>query len=150
MGDIARFLVGIDFSAGSRRALTEARALARRSGATLTLAHVRPFSDIRAAVVEERGELVRAGGPSLSREIAAHYARRLAAWAHEADGDRTLLLRGAPDLALTREARRGYALLVVGGRGRNAVSSVFLGSTAQRVLARSTIPVLVVPKRRRG
>jgi nucleotide-binding universal stress UspA family protein len=148
--EVARFLVGIDFSAGSRRALAEARALARRSGAALTLAHVRPFSDIRAAVVEERGELVRAGGRSLSREIAAHYARRLAAWAREADGDRTLLLRGAPDLALSREARRGYALLVVGGCGHNAVSSVFLGSTAQRVLARSTIPVLVVPGRRRA
>jgi nucleotide-binding universal stress UspA family protein len=144
--EVARFLVGIDFSAGSRRALAEARALARRSGAALTLAHVRPFSDIRAAVVEERGELVRAGGRSLSREIAAHYARP----GREADGDRTLLLRGAPDLALSREARRGYALLVVGGCGHNAVSSVFLGSTAQRVLARSTIPVLVVPGRRRA
>ncbi len=111
---------------------------------------MRPFSDIRAAVVEERGDLVRAGGRVLAREIAAHYSGRLEAWARETDGEHTLLLRGAPDVALTREARRGYDLLVLGSRGANAVSTVFLGSTVQRALSRSTIPVLVVPGRRRG
>jgi nucleotide-binding universal stress UspA family protein len=144
-----RYLVGIDFSTDSRRALDAARTLARRTGASLTLVHVRPFSDIRAAVVEERGDLVRAGGRVLSRELVAHYVKRLSAWARESEGDRTLVLRGAPDLALAREARRGYALLVLGRRGRNTVSSLFVGSTAERVLSRATIPTLVVPGRRR-
>lgn len=144
-----RFLVAIDFSPDSRRALAVARALARRSHATLTLVHVRPFSDVRAAVAEERGDLVRAGGRVLAREIAAVYERRLGEWARESDGDRTLLLRGSPEVALTREARRGYALLVMGRRGRNPVSALFLGSTAERVLSRATIPVLIVPRHRR-
>lgn len=144
-----RFLVAIDFSADSRRALAVARGLARRSHATLTLVHVRPSSDVRAAVAEERGDLVRAGGKVLAREISAVYARRLEAWARSSDGDRTLLLRGSPEVALTREAGRGYALLVMGRRGRNPVSALFLGSTAERVLSRATIPVMVVPRRRR-
>ncbi len=144
-----RFLVAIDFSPGSRRALQAARRLALRSRAALTLVHVRPVSDVRAAVVEERGDLVRAGGRVLSRELAVHYAKRLGAWARKADGDRTLLLRGAPEIALSKEARRGYALLVMGRRGRNPVSSLFVGSTPERVLARSPIPVLIVPASRR-
>ncbi len=145
----ARFLVAIDFSADSRRALAEARLLARRCGALLTLVHVRPSSDLRAAVAEERGDLVRAGGRVLSRGVAALYAKRLTSWARESDGERTLLLRGAPEVALAREAARGYALLVMGRRGRNPVSSLFVGSTAERVLSRTTVPVLVVPGRRR-
>ena len=149
MAETPRFLVGIDFSAGSRKALVEARRLAARCGALLTLAHVRPFSDVRAAIKEERGDLVRAGGRVLSREIAAHYASRLGGWANEAAGERTLLLRGAPDVALTREARRGYMLLVLGTHGTNVVSEILLGSTVERALARSSIPVLAVPARPR-
>ena len=71
----ARFLVGIDFSPGSRKALAEARRLAAHCGAKITIAHVRPVSDVRAAVSEDRGDLVRAGGRVLAREIDAHLRR---------------------------------------------------------------------------
>jgi nucleotide-binding universal stress UspA family protein len=138
-----RYLVGIDFSAESRRALDAARRLARRSGASITIAHVRPLSDIRAAVVEERGDLLRQPARELARQIAAHYAERFAALARA--GERTLLLRGGPNFALVREAKNGYELLVVGRGGRGGVEGLFLGSTATRVLSRCPIPVLVVP-----
>jgi len=145
VAETPRFLVGIDFSAGSRKALAEARRLATLCGASLTLAHVRPFSDIRAAVVEERGDLLRGGGRVLARELAAHYESRLGSWARVAEGGRTIILPGAPDVALTREGRRGYTLLVLGTKGSNAVATLFLGATVERTLARSTIPVLAVP-----
>jgi nucleotide-binding universal stress UspA family protein len=139
----SRYLVAIDFSAGSRRALETARRLAAETGASITLAHVRPFSDVRAAVVEERGELLRRAGRPLAREVAAHYAQRLDAWASE--GEKKVLLRGGPDAALVRAARQ-YDLLLIGSHGRGAVASVLLGSTVQRVLAHSSrTPVLVVP-----
>lgn len=141
------YLVATDFSPASRRALSAARALARKSGALLTLVHVRPSSDARAAVAEERGDLFRGPAGSLKAKLEEHYARRLGALA--APGERTLLLAGAPDLALCRQASRGYDLVVLGNRGRGAVSALFLGTIAQRVLARSPIPVLVVPSRRR-
>lgn len=142
-----RIMVAIDFSKDSLLALAAARALARRTGSGLTLAHVRPFSDVRAAVSEDRGDLVHAGGRVLVRELAAHYARRLGALARTADGEQTLVLRGAPEIELARASRRGYELLVMGRRGRNTVSTLLLGSTAERVLSRSSVPVLIVPGR---
>ena len=144
-----RYLVATDFSPASRRALTAARSLARRSGASLTIAHVRPSADLRAAVHEERGDLLRAERGSLAAAMKEHYQRRMGALV-QTDRDETgLILSGAPDVALCKEARRGYDLLVMGNRGHGAVSSLFLGSTTQRVLARSPVAVVVVPSKRR-
>lgn len=140
------YLVATDFSPASRAALAEARALARSTGASLTLAHVRPSSDVRAAVAEERGDLLRAPAGTLKSRIARHYARRLERFLRP--GERALVLSGVPELAICREAARGYDLIVMGKRGRGAISSLFLGSVAQRVLARSPVPVLVAPSRR--
>jgi len=141
-----RYLVGVDFSPGSLRALDAARKLARRTGAEITVAHVRPLSDVRAAVVEEKGELLRGTSRALTREIARHYAEKLDGIARE--GERVRLLRGAPDFALAAEARRGYDLVVLGRGGRGGVEPVFLGSTLTRAIARSRVPVLTVPYRR--
>ncbi|MFY9551288.1 MAG: universal stress protein [Thermoanaerobaculia bacterium] len=143
MAEAPRYLVGVDFSPRSRRALAFARDLAARSGATLTIAHVRPFSDVRSAVVLERGDLLRNPGRKLPRKIKALYEEQLAALRQ--DGERILLLKGAPDVALCREARRGYDLLILGRRGPGAISSILPGSTALRTLACSTVPVLFVP-----
>ena len=145
-----RFLVGVDFSPGSRKALAEARRLASLCGAAITVAHVRPASDIRAAIREERGDLVRAGGKVLTRELTEHYARRLGQWTRGSEGERFVVLRGAPDVALAQEARRGYTLLVLGSTGQNAVATLLMGATAERALGRATIPVLVVPTSARG
>ena len=137
-----RFLVGVDFSPPSRRALAAARSLAERSGALLTIAHVRPFSDIRAAVALERGDLLKIGGRTMTSRIREIYEQRLAALAHE--GEATLLLTGAPDVALGRQAKRGFDLLVLGRRG-GGLRSVLPGSNALRTMAGSRVPVLIVP-----
>ena len=145
MAATPRFLVGIDFSAGSRKALEEARRLAALSGATITVAHVRPYSDTRAAVLEDRGDLLRSGGKALAEKLAEHYARRLDKWFRASDGEQALILRGAPELVLNGEARRGYTLLVLGTTGQNAVATLLMGATVERTIARATIPVLAVP-----
>lgn len=144
-----RYLMATDFSPASRRALVAARALARRAGASLTVVHVRPTSDLRAAVVEQRGDLLRSPRGSLRSTMTDHYQRRIGALIEPGRDERPLVVSGTPDIALCREARRGYDLLIMGNRGHGAVSSLFLGSTTQRVLARSPIPVVVVPSRRR-
>ncbi|HJW14528.1 MAG TPA: universal stress protein [Thermoanaerobaculia bacterium] len=136
-------LVGVDFSRQSLGALRAARALAVRCGGRVTIAHVRPTSNVRAAVIEERGDLLRGNPERLSAAMAEHYARRLGGLRF-AKGEKTLLLRGVAGRALCREARRRYDLLALGDRGRGRVASFLLGSTVQVVLARSTIPVLVV------
>ena len=149
MTDRYRYLVATDFSPAARKALAAARLLARRAGASLTIAHVRPSSDLRAAVLEERGDLLRAARGALGAAMKLHYQRRLGSLVEADRGEEGLVLSGAADVALCRQARRGYDLLVVGNRGHGAVSSLFLGSTTQRVLARSPIPVVVVPSKRR-
>jgi nucleotide-binding universal stress UspA family protein len=143
------YLVATDFSRASNGALAAARALARSAGAPITIVHVRPTSDLRAAVVEERGDHLRSPRGSLRSAMADHYERRTGALIAPGRNEATLVLSGAPDVALCKEARRGYDLLVMGSRGRGAVSSLVLGSTTHRVLARSPIPVVVVPTRRR-
>jgi len=137
--------VAIDFSPGARRALEAARALARRSGAQLTIAHARPTSDMRAAVGQDRGDLLKPGSGSLSRRLGEHYSLRLADWVRPRRGEEVRLLKGSPDVALTREARRGYDLIVLGSHGLGSVPPPLMGSTVERVLARAPVPVLVVP-----
>jgi nucleotide-binding universal stress UspA family protein len=105
---------------------------------------VRPLSDIKAAVVEERGDLLRPRAGRLASAIARHYARRLERTARR--GEQTLLLKGAPGPTLCREARRGYDYLVLGHRGRGRVAGTLLGSTVQHALHASPIPILVVRK----
>jgi nucleotide-binding universal stress UspA family protein len=145
--DPLRFLVAVDFSSESRAALRAARELARRVDGELTIAHVRPTSDVRAAVLEERGDLLRLPPGGLARGIATHYDAILSKLARKAEGETVRLLRGEPARELCREASRGYDILVMGSRGRGAAARFLLGSTVQEVLARASIPVLVLPAR---
>ena len=145
--DPLQFLVGVDFSAESRLALRAAREIARRAGGELTVAHVRATSDVRAAVIEERGDLLRLPAGGIARGIATHYDAVLAKLAKKSEGETVRLLRGEPARELCREAARGYDVLVMGSRGRGAAARFLLGSTVQEVLTRCPIPVLVFPAR---
>jgi nucleotide-binding universal stress UspA family protein len=139
-----RVLVGVDFSPESLRALGRARELARATGGPLTVVHVRPTSDVRAAVQEERGDLLRFSASTLRKMLREHYAARLAALRDSSRTETTRLLRGHPAEVLCREAARGYDILVLASRGRGDVARLVLGSTVQEALARSRVPVLVV------
>jgi nucleotide-binding universal stress UspA family protein len=138
-----RILVGVDFSPESLGALRAARALAAKVGGRVTVTHVRPTSDLRAAVVEERGDLLRGKPGTLSAALADHYANRLGRLRRRRSKESVLLLRGGASPALCREARRGYDLLVLGERGHGRVAAFLLGSTVQEAIARSPIPVVV-------
>ena len=138
-----RFLVAVDFSPESKLAYEAARDLALRTGASMTLAHVRPYSDVGAAVSEDRGDLLKKPAKALAAGLRTHYAERFASIARGTGKVRHLLLRGKPSLELRREARKGYDLLVIGGRGRGRVASALLGSTVQEILVRCPIPVVV-------
>lgn len=146
--DRLRFLVAVDFSPESRAALRAARDLVRRGDGELTIAHVRASSDVRAAVLEERGDLLRLPPGGLARGIATHYDDVLGNLAKE--GEKVRLLRGEPPRELCREASRGYDVLVMGSRGRGTAARFLLGSTVQEVLTRAPIPVLVLPARTRS
>jgi nucleotide-binding universal stress UspA family protein len=142
-----RILVAVDFSPESEKALRAARELVAGTRARLTLAHVRPSNDIRAAVLEERADLLKGRAGSLRKAMARHYQERLESLAMSGRKETRKLLSGKPSLALLRELRNGYDLLAIGTRGRGGVAAALLGSTVQEILARSPVPVLVVGSR---
>jgi nucleotide-binding universal stress UspA family protein len=143
-----RALVAIDFSRESLAALSAARKLVERTGGEVTLAHVRPLSDVTAAVDEERGDLLLLPPGGLAKAMAAHYERRFGKTARRGGRELVRLLRGDPARELCREAARGYDFLVMGTRGRGRGTAFLLGSTVQEVLVRSPIPLVIVPRKR--
>ena len=54
-----------------------------------------------------------------------------------------LVGEAAPEI-VRHAADSGYDLLAMGTRGHNAVASLFVGSVAQKVIASSTVPVLLL------
>jgi nucleotide-binding universal stress UspA family protein len=143
-GKKLRLLVAVDFSPESRNACRAAQDLVRRTGGSIVLAHVRPYSDVAAAVAEDRGDLLKGKPGSLPAALESHYARQFASIAAKDSKTSYRLLRGKPSLELRREARRRYDFLVLGTRGRGRVAATLLGSTVQEILTRCPIPVLVV------
>src|SRR3974377_1538335 len=73
----AVFVVPVDFSPASLDALRAAGKLAERMDATITLLHVRPISDVRAALDERRDDLLKGPPRSLAGKLRRHYKARL-------------------------------------------------------------------------
>jgi nucleotide-binding universal stress UspA family protein len=138
-------LVGTDFSVCSARALSYAVSLAASQGARLHVAHVltepvQPLDVVGAVPYvdnETRKEWERAARERLAREAKAAEKRGIAT-THE-------VLWGRPSDALVEKASAmKCSLLVIGTHGRSALEQFLLGSTAERVVRRSPVPVLTV------
>lgn len=139
-GGFARILVGIDFSPASLGALALVRA--RFPGAQLRLAHV---TDARAVATPDvlGGVTPVLPGAGLLQTLEDADAARLAATVQE--GEETELLVGDPVTGLLDAAGRwGAELIVVGTHPQGALEHFFLGSSAEKLISRSPVPVLCV------
>jgi nucleotide-binding universal stress UspA family protein len=141
--DTFSILVPVDFSPTSLKALREAARLADRMGASLTLLHVRPISDVRAAIAEGREDLLKGPSRALAAAIKRHYAERLSALAARVGAAETRLASGRASHEIVRAAK-GFDLVVMGRTGRGGLPGL-LGGTTQKILAACPIPVAVVP-----
>ena len=141
--DAFSILVPVDFSSTSLKALREAGRLADRMGASLTLLHVRPISDVRAAIAEGREDLLKGTSRALAAAMKSHYAVRLAGLAARSGALETRLVSGRASREILRAAK-GFDLVVMGRTGRGGLSGL-LGGTTHKVLAACTVPVIVVP-----
>jgi nucleotide-binding universal stress UspA family protein len=64
---------------------------------------------------------------------------------HEFAADEVVVTRGHPVTEILEQAeKRKCDLIVMGTHGHGVLEDVLMGSTAQRVIRRSQIPVLVV------
>lgn len=124
-----RILAATDFSEEARKAAGRAAALAREHGAHAELVHVLPELPLEAELrLRATGALERAL-ESLAGEfgLAARFAS------------------GPVSEALTAAARE-FDLVVVGARGLHPLRDFALGTTAERLVRRSPVPVLVVKR----
>ncbi|MFL5270699.1 MAG: universal stress protein [Anaeromyxobacteraceae bacterium] len=120
----------VDFSDESRAALRVAVDLARRFGAELTLFHADTAGSALQASVSEPGQL-----GDWKRQAEALGAPRVT----------TARAAGEPQATIVEEAQRGGAnLIVMGTHGRTGRSASLIGSVAENIVRRSTIPVLTV------
>ena len=133
-------VVGVDFSAPSRKALDAAVALAKPMGATLVLVH--------AASPLPMGSKAGALDPisQVRAEVDADEAKRLSqTWGKEAKAE-VVSRPGKPaEVVLAVAAERKAAYVVVGSHGRTGLKRAVLGSVAEAILRASPVPVLVVP-----
>jgi len=138
-----RILVATDFSAGSDEALTQAFTLAKQSHAELELVYV-----LEAAVDVFLSGLTAFDSEQVEihARIEKELANRAARAREQGIACRTLALEGTPSAEVTRRARDiGAELVVVGTHGRTGLPHILLGSVAEKIVRRSTCPVLTVP-----
>ncbi len=126
---IRHVLCPTDFSTFSERALRYGAVFAKWLGADLTVLHVRH-------------------GKGASREGLKDQLGEFAAPARAAAVDvRTELLEGDAVSSILAEARRHPdALLVLGTHGHGGFENLVLGSVTEKVLRKSPVPVLTVPR----
>lgn len=126
-------LAATDFSARSDRAVRRAAALARQSGARLVIAHV---------VDDDQPEHIVAVEVELAESALADAIRE---HTYLAGLECTpLVLLGTPFDAIVRAAHQhGADLCVVGSHRRAFLRDIFAGTTAERVIRNSTVPVLM-------
>jgi nucleotide-binding universal stress UspA family protein len=138
-----RILVGVDGSKESREAVRLATELARATQSLLVIASAVPppipvEGALELIVQEQEWE-------RKEREQANELVKGVAASIGEGVKVETLVVSGAPAIALADLAQSGEVeLVVVGHRGRNAVARALLGSVADRLVQISPKPVLVV------
>ena len=140
----APVLVATDFSPLARHAADRAARIAHETGAPLALVHVMP-GDALAALRDWLG-----ADTAAERAMRADADAALAALAAELKSTRHVDAAGGCadgpviDRILAEADARGAGLLVLGARGTGFLRRLVLGTTAERLLRRTTRPLLVV------
>lgn len=147
MAAMDSLLVGTDFSRGARAAVLRAAYLAAELGAhRLRLAHA-----LEKSLLAALGEKLGGGGEQDTWDRLRQALEALAAEVADETGvsPEPLMLDGAAHKALC-EAAAEDSLLVVGAQGSGGFREFALGTTAQRLAYRASVPVLVVRGQARG
>ena len=135
-------LCPIDFSESSRGALRYGGLIAAHYGTRLTLMAVND------PLLQEAAELA-AGPDHLAQDTLRELVKFLDETIEERDGIgdiRFQVVTGKPAAEVLRIAREhAVDLIVIGSHGATGFRKLFFGSTTERVLRETTVPVLVTP-----
>jgi nucleotide-binding universal stress UspA family protein len=145
---LKQILVPVDFSNCSYAALRRAAELARSTGAKIDLLHV---WEVTAQLPPDMIFDDHAPpGQILSHAILTHAQRHLDELVKQAKAEgteirETRLVRGATAHTIVEIAEKdGYDLIAMGTHGRSGFERLLLGSITEKVVRRSTVPVLTV------
>jgi len=145
-----RIVVGIDGSELATKALRHALTLGKEMGAKLIVVTstepsvlVAPGAEFMIADTSSMlGDLEEAKAKSAQATL--DEATKLAAASGLTIEKRHVPMSVAADAIVTTAQQQGADLIVMGSHGRRGLGRLLLGSQAAEVLARATIPVLVV------
>lgn len=137
-------LCPVDFSEHSVHALRLAVGLAGRDQARLTLLTVNDVLLVEAAAAAQYGpEYVGREAAKELRELLPNVAPGRIRWAPEPHIE---VRTGSPDTKILECAAECHAdLIVMGTHGLSGYRKMFFGSVTERVLRRTSVPVLAVP-----
>lgn len=142
---LARVMAATDLSELAGHAVRRAYGLAASSGADLTLVHV-----LNGSVMDQLRALLGADSAPVEQRLresaeAAIRAQMAAAPSHQGVATDLRLLTGEIISTLLAEAdRRDAGLVVLGAAGESLARRFLLGATVERLLQKTTRPLLVV------
>ncbi|ENO86468.1 universal stress protein [Thauera linaloolentis] len=143
MAKIETILFATDFSKGSAQACELARTLGTLTGARLHVLHVittlhdRSNLRISSAMLSNMFDEIKQGAAQDMRQFCQENLAGLDITPH--------IVQGASHEELLREATRiGADLIIMGTHGRTGLEKLLMGSTAEKVVRSSIIPVLTV------
>lgn len=141
--DINSILFATDFSESSQNAADYAVTLTKLTGATLHVLHV-----INELDEHQRVMIPKEAFQILEKEVEVQAVKELEKFCREqTEALRTITYAvvGAPFKVILEMGKKVNAdLIVMGTHGRTGMEHVIVGSTAERVVRRSKIPVLTV------
>lgn len=154
--EVKKILYVSDLADGSRPAFRMAVSQAKQYDAEIVFLHVlEPISDsariaFQSALSDSEFKKIRTQGVSHLKETMA--ARIENFYQAELDGMQwrpqvtPVLLEGTIDSTIVQTAaQQGVDLIVMGTRTHSATKQFFMGSTANKVMHHTAIPVMVVP-----
>lgn len=138
--NLRQVVVATDFTPGAAAAVRRAIALPLQPGATVSLLHV-----VEEPVPPRYLEAVLDHARSALGNLAADAQREVSAHGSSDIRVEHRVVVGTPFVEIIRYARSfGADLVVVGRHGPRSVRDSFVGSTAERVIRKGDVPVLLV------
>jgi nucleotide-binding universal stress UspA family protein len=139
MNDSKTILVPIDFEDASIQAVAQARELGARLGAEVVLLHVYAVP----ATMYPALSLI--ADPDLDEEIRVATSHTLERFAGENGQLRTLLRCGDPTTETLAAIEETHPeMVVMGTHARTGLAHFLLGSVAENVIRKSTVPILTL------
>lgn len=138
--DFQRIVLPVDGSDGSARAVKKALSLARETGVDVTALHVMDIPYLASTdlnytypdlleIIKKRGDEVLDEVKKQGSKLGVHV--------------KTKLVDGIPDDQIIKEAKKDD-LIIMGCKGKTALSRILVGSVCEKVLHHAKSPVMII------